>query len=116
MTPFAPFLADSIKGFFKNFLSFYVCKWAQASDLTPEGIKGIKGIKVGQARTGQKGVMTFRTFFPFIPAWCMAGVSLGGLSLINRESEKVLPAIRKERVSDSRKISSHETLPRGLYQ
>jgi hypothetical protein len=115
MTPFAPFLADSLKGFFKNFLSFYVCKGVQASDLTPEGIKGIKGIKVGQARTGQKGVMTFRTFFPFIPAGCMAVVSLGGLSLINRESDKVLPAEPPERVSDARKISSHKTLPRGLW-
>ena len=71
MGTFAPLLADSLKGFFNNFLSFYVCKGVQASGHTPEGIKGKKGIKVDRARTAQKGVTTFRPFIPFIPALCV---------------------------------------------
>ncbi len=71
MGTFAPLLADSLKGFFNNFLSFYVCKGFQAPTHTPEGIKGKKGIKADRARTAQKGVTTFRTFIPFIPALCV---------------------------------------------
>jgi hypothetical protein len=71
MGTFAPLLADSLEGFNKSFLSFLVNKGFQASDHTPEGIKGKKGIKVERARVAQKGVMTFRTLIPFIPALCV---------------------------------------------
>lgn len=72
MGTFAPLLADSLKGFNKYFLSFLVNKGFQALAHTPEGIKGKKGIKVGQARIAQKGVTTFHTLIPFIPALCVS--------------------------------------------
>lgn len=83
MGTFAPLLADSLKGFFNNFLSFYVCKGVQASGHTPEVIKGKKGIKAGQARIAQKGVMTFHTLIPFIPALCVyGGLTIDGRRLV----------------------------------
>lgn len=71
MGTFAPLLADSLEGFNKSFLSFLVNKGFQASGHTQEGIKGKKGINVVRARTAQKGVTTFRTLIPFIPALCV---------------------------------------------
>lgn len=45
METFAPFLADSLKGFNKYFLSFLVNKGAQGLGHTEAGIKGKKGGK-----------------------------------------------------------------------
>jgi hypothetical protein len=45
MPTFAPFLADSLEGFYKDFLSFLVNKGVQAHGRTKGGIKGIKGGK-----------------------------------------------------------------------
>lgn len=45
MPTFAPFLADSLEGFYKDFLSFLVNKGLQGCGVTRAGIKGIKGGK-----------------------------------------------------------------------
>lgn len=45
MPTFVPFLADSLEGFYKDFLSFLVNKGVQAHRRTKGGIKGIKGGK-----------------------------------------------------------------------
>jgi hypothetical protein len=45
MATFAPSLADSLKGFYKDFLSFLVNQGVEGSGITRTGIKGIKGGK-----------------------------------------------------------------------
>jgi len=46
MMTFAPSLPDSLKGFYKDFLSFLVNQGAQGSGITKTGIKGKKVRKV----------------------------------------------------------------------
>ena len=45
MATSTPFLAESLKGFIKEFLSFYVCQGLQGQAPAKAGIKVIKGIK-----------------------------------------------------------------------
>jgi hypothetical protein len=42
MGTFTPFLADSLKGFYKDFLSFFVYQGVQAFTTSQAGIKGKK--------------------------------------------------------------------------
>lgn len=77
MLTFAPLLADSLKGFSKNFLSFYVCKGVQASDLTPEGIKVIQGGKVDRARAAPKGGYDLSHLYYIYSGWVSGWGSAG---------------------------------------